>query len=458
MPETAAPLAVGLATWVADLRPEHLPPEIVADARLRLLDTLGIMLAARDTAPGVAVRKAVALLGQESTARIAGTNNFNTASLAALASGTLAHALDFDDTDNASVMHPSAVSVPTALAVARSGMDLILGIAVGNEIACRLGLIAPGAFHEVGQHPTSVLGTAAAALVAGRLMGLDTIRLAWALGIAASQGSGVLEAYSDGTWSKTLHPGWAAHAGIVAATLAQVGFSGPLTGLDGRYGLFATHLRQKSFDYEAATNDLGTRWHMRETAFKLYPCAHSIHAFIEAALTLRERHGLASAQIAAVVLEIPAGFIGQIAEPREAKLAPRTTTHARASVLYAVAAALAHGSLGMDDYTDAAITRPEVLDLARRVTHRVQASSGPIRFSGTVGITMMDGCHFSLVIEEADGTGSRQLEAGRVEGKFRTTAAATLSPSRIERVIALCRAVETLPSADTLLQATASDG
>lgn len=452
------PLAVTLAGWVAGLTVDDIPPEVMADARLRLLDIIGVSLAGRDTPTGRAVLTAVSALGAGTQAGIIGTDTRNIASLAALANGTLAHAMDFDDTHNASVMHPSAVSVPAALAVAqahgRSGAELLAAIAIGNEIGCRLGLVAPGAFHDIGQHPTSVLGTPAASLVAGWLMRLDAERLAWAMGISASQGSGVLEAYSDGTWSKTLHPGWAAHAGIVAATLAQSGFSGPATGLDGRYGLFPTHVPQARLDWGAATDGLGTRWHAPETAFKLYPNAHSIHAFAEAALTLHAAHGIDAAQIDTVRLDIPAAFIGQIAEPRAAKLAPRSTTHARASVLYAVAAALAQGSLGMEDYTDAAIARPEILALAQRITHRVQPQpDGPIRFSGAVAVTLTDGRVLALSLDEADGTGTRKLAAARLEAKFRMTAAA-LPAARIEAVIALCRAIDTEKTIDPLLEAT----
>eukprot|EP01037_Dinobryon_pediforme_P004283 gene4283-4333_t len=341
----AEPLATTLARFAANLRFEDLPEEVVADARLRILDTLGVIMAATHSPTAAAIRRAARALGTGHTAQIVGSTNTTTPSLAALVNGTVAHALDFDDTHNASVMHPSVVSVPAALAMVQAlggtGADLILAVAIGNEIGCRLGLAAPGAFHAAGLHPTSVLGTPAAALIAGRLLGLSEAQLVHAAGITASQGSGVLEAYSDGTWSKTLHPGWAAHAGIVAATLAQEGFTGPESGLDGAYGLFRTHVQSPgyAFDFDATTRDLGTQWHMLETAYKLYPCAHSIHAFAEAALALRQTHQLDATQIVSVALDIPEGFIGQIAEPIDAKMAPRTPTHARASVFYAAASA-----------------------------------------------------------------------------------------------------------------------
>lgn len=455
------PLAAMLAGWAAGLSFADLPKAVVADARLRILDTLGIILAAKHSATAQAALRAGRALGGGDQAGIVGHRERTTASLAALVNGTAAHAFDFDDTHNASVMHPSVVSVPAALAMVQAvgggGADLILGVAIGNEIGCRLGLVAPGAFHDAGLHPTSVLGTPAAALIAGRLLGLSAAQMTSAVGISASQGSGVLEAYADGTWSKTLHPGWAGHAGIVAALLAREGFTGPASGLDGAYGLFRSHVQRPdySFDFAAATEGLGRRWHMLDTAFKLYPCAHSIHAFVEGAIELRAAHGLTAEAIAKVELAIPAGFIGQIAEPRAAKLAPRTPTHARASVLYAVAAALAQGSLGMADYTEAAIKRRAIRALSRRITHTAQAIDGPIRFGGALRITCTDGRVLSLAIDEADGTGARRLSRTRLEAKFRACAEGVLPPARLAATIAMLRRVADLPNVDALLEALA---
>ena len=429
-------LAERLGGFAAGWRFADLPDAVVEDAGLRILDTLGVAIAAAALPIGRAVRAGAAALGRGGEARLVGGGR-STASLAALVNGTLAHALDFDDTHNQSVMHPSAPAVAAALAmteaVGGSGQDLLLATALGIELNCRLGMVAPGAFHEAGQHPTSVLGTPAAAIAAGRLLGLAPRALACAAGIAGSQASGILEAYADGTWSKTLHPGWAAHAGITAARLAQAGFTGPASVFEGRYGIFRSHLpAATSFDFDALTRGLGTRWEMLDTAFKLYPCAHSIHAFIEAALALR----VPVDEIARVRLDVPAAFVGQIAEPRAAKLAPRTTTHARASLFYAVAAALVDGAVGMEHYTDAAIVRPDLLALAGRMTHVVvPGDGGPIRFGGAVTITTTDGRILHHAVDEADGTGARRLSRAAVEGKFHAITAGAMRPAAARRLV-----------------------
>jgi 2-methylcitrate dehydratase PrpD len=437
-------LAQVLADWLAGLRFDDLPDSVKADAQLRILDTLGVAIAASPLPIGRAVRAAAAALGSGDAASLVGGGR-STAALAALVNGTLAHALDFDDTHNASVMHPSGPAVAVALAmteaVGGNGQDLLLATAAGIELNCRLGMVAPGAFHAAGQHPTSVLGTAAAALVAARLLQLSAPALVAAAGIAGSQASGILEAYADGTWSKSLHPGWAAHAGIVAARLAQAGFTGPASVFEGRYGIFRSHLSTvEQFDFDVVTRGLSDRWHMLDTAFKLYPNAHAIHAFIEAALVLRGEHHLTADDVLRARMDVPAEFVGQIAEPRAAKLEPRTTTHARASLYYAVAVAIADGHVGMQHYTDAAIARPDLLQLAARMSHvAVPSPDGVIRFRGTVAIDTRDGRTLIKTLEEANGTGSRALRADQVEQKFRSVVAGVIPKADCERLIAAVR-------------------
>ena len=172
-------LSEHVADWLAKLDFDDLPPAVRNDAALRILDTLGVALAGVRLPIGRAVKEAGAALGGGDEASVIGGGR-STASLAALINGTIAHALDFDDTHAGSVMHPSAPSCAVALAMVEAtggnGRDLLLDVAAGVELNCRLGLVAPGAFHGVGQHPTSVLGTIAGALVAARRLGLDSER------------------------------------------------------------------------------------------------------------------------------------------------------------------------------------------------------------------------------------------------------------------------------------------
>lgn len=145
----------------------------------------------------------------------------------------------------------------------------------------------------------------------------------------------------------------------LSGRLAQAGFTGPATAFEGRYEIYRALLPAGTeLDLDAATRDLGHEWVCLGTAFKLFPNAHAIHAFIEGALQLRALHKLQAGRIASVELDVPREFVGQIAEPRAAKLAPRTSTHARASLFYAVAAALVDGEVAAAHYEGDAFRRP----------------------------------------------------------------------------------------------------
>ena len=190
-------LSRDLAEWTLALRFEDLPERVVADVRLRVLDTLGLVIGGAATPMGRAVHAASGGLGSGRRARLIPSGKRTSAPTAALAHGTQAHAEDFDDTHNESIMHSSAPVVATVLAlgesVRASGREAVVLVAAGNELNCRLGCVAPGDFHEHGFHPTSVLGSITSAILAGRMLGLDAAGTAHAAGIAGSQASGILE-------------------------------------------------------------------------------------------------------------------------------------------------------------------------------------------------------------------------------------------------------------------------
>ena len=205
---------------------------------------------------------------------------------AAFANGALSQALEFDDTHNESIVHMSSPAVAAALALSEtrkiSGKALIAAIALGNEISCRVGSVAPGQFHRRGFHPTGLFAPFGTTYLAGRLLGLKQAQLVNAAGIAGSFAAGILECWVDGTQSKFLHPGWAAQSGITAAYLGQAGATGPAAVLEGRFGLFESHLQDRSVAraLNRVTDALGELWESRKASFKPFPAAHvsaSVH-------------------------------------------------------------------------------------------------------------------------------------------------------------------------------------
>ena len=451
-------LSLALAEWTLGLRYEDLPESVVADVKARVLDTLGLIISGAGTPMGRAVHAASGGLGSGRRARLIPSGKRTSAPNAALAHGTQAHAEDFDDTHNESIMHSSAPVVATVLAlgesVRASGREVIVLVAAGNEINCRLGCVAPGRFHDHGFHPTSVLGSITSAILAGRMLGLDAARAGHAAGIAGSQASGILEAYEDGTWSKTLHPGWAAHAGVTAGMLASAGFTGPRTVLEGRFGVFRSFLRGagESFDFERVTAGLGDEWEQFESSFKPYPCAHAIHSFVDAALELRASLGLRPRDITSIEATVAPHFVELICEPRELKIRPRTSTHARASLQYALAAALQDGSLGPEHYTEASIERPAVLALAGKVSWTPDPSPPPTtQYQGIVTIETAGGRRETA--EHAHNRGSREnpMTLDDLVAKF-DACARSLTADRRRRVVDRVLALETAGSIEEVLR------
>ncbi len=451
-------LAEKLATFTASLRPDMLPADVLASVRLRVLDIIGLALAAstRDFAqPVLAAVDAAA-----GPCTIIGSRRIAMPAMAALANGTLAHGLDFDDTHAASITHASAVVIPSALAVAEvsgiSGRDVITAAVAGYEAIARLGMAAPGAFHARGWHATSTCGAFAAALTAGKLMGLDATKLTHALGLAGSFASGLMEFLEDGSAVKRLHAGWAAHAGVLAASLAAGGVTGPASVLEGRFGFYRTFVSAEPNADVFET--LGQKWETSRISFKPYPCCHLAHAYIDCALRLRNEQRVEADAIASVECRVPAGEIPIVCEPRAVKLRPRTTYEAQFSLPYVVAAAFIDGRVGLDTFTEARLGDERLLALAARVQHVVDTTSTfPEGFPGWVRVRLED----ARVVEvrEPDGRGSpsRPLPESAILEKFRDNVGSLLTPSRrdeleravlaldgmpdIRKVMGLCRAV-----------------
>ena len=428
-------LAERLARFTASLRFEALPEDVVDSVRLRLLDTLGLALA------GSCADFAPALLsvvdGEHGACTVLGTSHRAPAPLAILANGALAHGLDFDDTHAASITHASSVVLPTVLAVAEArGLDgraAITAAVAGYEAITRLGMAASGSFHDRGWHATAVCGPFAAALAAGRGAGLDDGQLICALGIAGSCASGVLEFLEDGSWVKRLHPGWAGHAGAVAATLARSGFTGPATILEGRFGFYATFVGKAPDPRPFET--LGHEWETLRVAFKPYPCCHYNHAFVDCSLELRAAHGITADEIDSIECRVAAGEVPIVCEPAPGKARPRTTYDAQFSLPFSVAAAFVDGRVDVDTYAPARLGDPRILDLASRVHYVIDAESRfPAAFPGWVRVRLRNGPTVETRAEDGRGGRARPLSREAIIQKFRVNAGRALTGGRLDEL------------------------
>lgn len=427
-----------LAAWAADLGYDVVPPDVVETTKLRILDVLGLAVAGAETPFGRAVIEASRAMGSGPAA-------------AAFATGALAQALEYDDTHNESVVHISAPSVAAALALAdeagASGREVLAAVALGSEIACRIGVVAPGQMHKRGFHPTGLFSTFGCAFLAGRMLGLDAPALANAAGIAGSFASGLLQCWVDGTQSKFLHPGWAAQSGIAAALLARAGATGPAEIVEGRFGLFASHVQDPEVrkDFGRVTEGLGEHWESRNASFKPMPAAHVIHPYVDALLRLRARHGLTPDQVEEIACPVAAYIVPIVCEPLAEKRRPNTDSHGRVSLPYTLAEALALGRLGKDAYAEASRTDPAILALADRIRHEVDPGfPGPERFKGVVRVKLKDGQMLEEVEEHNRGSVANPMSAEDILAKFEENASRRLDASQrrelIEAVMDLDRA------------------
>ena len=421
-----------LAAFAASLSFDALPEEVVASVRLRALDVLGIALASSrgDWVP--AVLDLAGERGGECT--VVGSTRTAPLPLAILVNGTLAHGLDYDDTHAASITHASAVIVPTVLAVAEAheldGRTAITAAVAGYEAITRIGMAASGVFHARGWHATAVCGAFGAAIAAGVCEHLDAGQLTAALGLAGSFASGVMEHLEDGSWVKRLHPGWAGHSGVIAATLARGGVPGPATILEGRFGLYRTFVSTEPDPRPFDT--LGREWEILRVGYKPYPCCHLNHAYLDCALELRRSAGVSADAIEHIECRVPAGEIPIVCEPIDVKRRPRTSYDAQFSLPFSVASAFIDGAVSLDTYESSRLADPRVLALADRVSHVVDPDARfPRSFPGWVRVRLKDGRELEARVPHGRGGPDRPLPPEALIEKFRDNARRALSAARV---------------------------
>jgi 2-methylcitrate dehydratase PrpD len=429
------------ARFVVGLALEDVPPPVVARASWLALDTIGNCLASSGQEFGRSVLQVAERLGGPPESTLVGSKTKVAAANAVLANGTLAHGLDFDDTREDAIVHTGSVAVTTSLAVGEavgaSGRAALEAMVAGVEVMCRVGLAVPGRFHSRHYHPTALAGSFAAAAAAGKLHGLTEDELVHAFGICGSQAGGIIEYLADGSWTKRLHPGWAAHAGVVAALLAQSGFTGPETVFDGAHGFYQAFAGGHDVArLEELLASLGRVWELEQLTFKPYPCGSIAHPYMDCALRLRDRHQIRPDQIAEVRCGTAEGPVPRLWEPLAAKQAPPNGYAAKFSLPYLVAVILVNGRAGLTAFTDEAVRDEAVLDVAAKVTYELDpAIDYPRQFTGHVRIRLTDG---RLVEERQDhprGGPAFPMAPAELEAKFRSNAGLVAPADRVERII-----------------------
>jgi 2-methylcitrate dehydratase PrpD len=442
--ECSVTLAHEVGTFAAATTARALPAPARATIARLLYDVAGLCLAARKTDYVAAARASAASSG---TATAIGHDGGFGPYDAALINGTAAHGEDYDDTFEGGPVHAGAVIVPAVLAAAEhrglSGDAVVKGIATGVEIMCRMSLVAPEATHKACFHPTAIFGAPAAAVGVAAALGLASAKIAQAIGIAGSLASGIIEYLADGSSTKRLHAGAAAQSGIRAALLAESGFTGPATVLEGRHGFYRAFAPSRTADFAPLTNGLGTRWILDTVAFKPYACGTMTQPFIDCAIELA-RTNVRADDILSMVCEVGEGTVHRLWEPLREKQTVPNGYAAKFSTPYCIAIGFLDGKAGFEQFTDERVMDPKVRALAARVSYVIDPNNDyPKNFSGHIRATLKDGTVREVRKPHMRGGAHEPLTDEEVQAKFRdnlrfggwdTRRAAQLSQA-IDRII-----------------------
>jgi 2-methylcitrate dehydratase PrpD len=433
-----------LVAFAVDTAYADLTPAARAWAAQAVMDTIGVAVAGRNAAGVVETRDLVAAWGGRAEATVWGSACRVPAPHAGLVNATAARALDFDDVFDEIPLHPSASLVPAALAAGEAagggrGTDLLTAVAVGAETMIRLALGRGATDPALGRPPLSrILGPTVAA---GRMLGLDALRMRHAMALGFCLSAGELQSYDDGALTIRLQQGFVTEASLRATALAACGITGPWDFLEGRRGLARV---DGIADLDGVIAGIGETFHATRTELKPFACCRCSHPAIAAALELRSMHRLSAAEVAGVRITVTPMCAAVVAEPRALRFDPRTPVDAQFSLPYVVARAMVDGDVAPGQFA------PDRLD--DRGVRRLMASTEVLVTEGGAGAHGMIGpARVELVLRDGSRIATNasiescrnDLASGGAERKFRRAMEAGALGSRAEPLAALLKRLET---------------
>jgi len=415
------------------------PPETARQAAARaMLDTIGVALAGAVEPAARAVQRTVT--ERDGPCTLLGLPSRASAGDAALANGTAAHALDYDDMCFVSLAHPSAPLVAATLAAAEtaraSGRALLDAYIVGFEIEARLGRAMNPRHYQRGWHCTSTLGTIGAAAAAARLAGLDDVACGHALAIAASEASGLKENF--GSMVKPLHAGLAARNGILAAQLARCGMTASEAAIEGPQGFLAA-MNSECPSLMPCAADLGSRWEILETGItvKLYPSCAGTHPTLDALLDLRRSEAFTAADVESIDVGVDPIVPTILIYDR-----PATALEGKFSMPFCAAAAVVNGHVGIDTFDAARLGDPDITAMQSRVTMHVDPTldaSAPALTQARVAVRLRDGRVLTALANGARGYPERPASDDELTAKFLACASRVLPDAKARLALKMLR-------------------
>jgi len=408
-----------LADYAASCRYQDIPPDVVDRAKQCITDTIAAVIFGYDLPWSRMLVAFAAKNGAGGNSRILGLGAPRVnAPAAALANGALAHAFEMDNlTWPSTGVHPGATLLTSGLAVAQErgigGRELITAIVAGAEVMIRIGRATKHSNEGRGFHAPGTTGPFGAAIACGRLMGFDTERMRNALGIAGSLACGLLEfaRAGNGAMVKRLHLGRAAESGVLAASLAGEGFTGPASVLEGEFGFLRVFCGSE-FDSHELTDGLGDSYATRSIMLKRFPCHITAHTSVQAILDLRTEHGYAAADVASIHIagNDKMARVNNIASPADIMMA-------QYSIPFCVALAHVRDPRDPRCFDESALREPQIRSLAERVTITI-AKERPTPLAALVTVKLKDGRVLTRCVADFKGTPAQPLDQRELREKF----------------------------------------
>lgn len=444
-----------LATFVVDNAFTDVPSQVYARAKEAILDGLGCALVGSPTQGGQTITRYVRQRGEAMHAAVIGSGFKSSAPLAALANGTMAHALDYDDVNWRMSGHPTVPLLPAILALGQevraSGEEVLLAYALGFEVESKIGLGVNPRHYDLGWHATSTLGALGASMACAKLLRLDVTQTRMALGIAASTAAGLRQNF--GTMTKPLHPGQAAMNAVTAAQLSQLGWTADVNILEAPYGFCQLYAGAGRHDLDDIIKQLGNPYELLTSgvAIKQYPCCAFTHRALDAMLALLQQDRLCADDVAAIECRVGRPTTQVLIHTR-----PRTGLEGKFSMQYCLAAALLDKRIGLLSFSDEKVQRPAAQQLFERITMRLHPEAERQDTDGealpvTLTVTHKDGRTRSTQIQYPKGHPANPLSPIAMQEKFEDCAFGVLERPAIRQVVELVQGLESVADINTLM-------
>lgn len=436
-----------LTRYIVNFDPATVPSRAYHMAKLAIRDAVGVALAAQDEPAVQVIRAYVEGAPGARQATMWGSRKQFGVLEAALINGAAAHALDYDDLNRSIGGHPTAVIAPAVFALGEqlgaSGKQVLDAYVLGFDVMAKLGQALNPGLYVKGWHPTSVLGIMGACAAACRLMGLTQEQTMNALGIAASEASGIKKNF--GSMTKPLHAGSAARKAVWAAQLAQMGLTADQSVLEGGFGYLQLFAGDLPFDV-SPLNTLGKPFDLIDNglAFKQYPCCGSTHPALDCALEIKRRHHVPVEEIEKVECWVNPQRMGHINRPRV-----ETALQAKFSLQCVTALALLDGFIGLGQFASPTYLRPAVQDLMGRVT--IIGDDSMREFGARVSVQLKDNTILIAEVPEAKGSPAFPIPDEDLERKFVDCASTIVDQPQAEDASWVLMTLEVEPDLKRLL-------